>query len=145
MVDSSFVIQLLYCSTAAKPFSPEALRALLVLARARNTAAEVSGMMLHIDGSFLQALEGEPSVVAALFGRISADPRHVRVQLLRREDITSRSFGDWSMGFVDASGQGASLPGYRQTAGFADLLGDPAMITRVVTEFRGGRWRSLAA
>lgn len=136
---------MLYSSAASKPFTPEALRALLVLARARNTAAEVSGMLLHIDGSFLQVLEGEPAVVAALFGRISADPRHARVRLLRKEDITSRSFGDWSMGFVDASGKGAALPGYRRSTGFADLLGDPALITRVVTEFRDGRWRSLAA
>ncbi len=139
------VIQLLYSSTASRPFSFEALRTLLVGARSRNTAAEVSGMLLHVDGAFLQVLEGEPEPVMALFTRIGGDPRHQRVRLLRNLDITARNFGDWSMGFFDASGKGAALPGYRQTTGFADLLGDTAMIARVVTEFRDGRWRSLAA
>lgn len=138
------MIQLLYCSAASSPFSPEALRALLVGARSHNTAAAVSGMLLHVDGWFFQVLEGELEPVTALFTRIGGDPRHHRVQLLSKLDITVRNFADWSMGFFDASGKGAALPGYRRTTGFADLLGDTALIERLVTEFRGGRWRSLA-
>jgi hypothetical protein len=138
------MIQLVYSSVAATPFSAEALRALLVRARAFNTTAEVSGMLLHIDGTFLQILEGSAAVLDTLFSRISADGRHKRVLLLMSQDMPERNFPDWSMGFFDASGRGAALPGYRRNTGFADLLGDTKKIMRVVADFRDGRWRSLA-
>ena len=144
MVDSIAVIQLIYSSAATKPFSAEALRALLVRARAHNTTAEISGMLLHVDGVFFQVLEGEPAPVRALFAQISKDDRHRNVLLLLEHEIAARNFPDWSMGFFDASGRGASLPGYRRTSGFADLVGDTATILRAVGEFRDGRWRSLA-
>jgi hypothetical protein len=138
------VIQLVYSSIATRPFSSEALRDLLARARERNAAAEITGMLLHIDGAFLQVLEGEADVVHKLFVSIAADYRHHRILLLMMRDIAERNFPDWSMGFFDASGRGASLPGYRQSAGFADLVGDPAKIVRVVSDFREGRWRSIA-
>ena len=137
--------QLVYASTASVPFSAEALRMLLTKARERNTALDVSGMLLHVNGSFLQVLEGEPAALATLFDRISADPRHAHVLTLLRREIEARNFPDWSMGFFDASKRASSLLGYRATAGFADLVGDTSNILRVVADFRDGRWRSLAA
>jgi hypothetical protein len=139
------VHQLIYTSQAASPFDAPALRALLTLARARNTAANVSGMLLHVDGSFLQVLEGEADVVVALFDKIGRDVRHRRVITLLAREIEPRNFADWSMGFFDGSGRAASAPGYRATNGFADLGGDPAALVRIVGEFRDGRWRQLAA
>jgi hypothetical protein len=139
------VYQLIYSSSAVQPFSPAALGNLLVRARRHNSTAQVTGMLLHVDGAFLQVLEGVPEVINPLFARISADARHSRVLLLLGRDIADRNFGDWSMGFFDASGRSAALPGYRQSTGFADLLGDPAKVLRVITDFRDGRWRMLAA
>jgi hypothetical protein len=138
------MIQLIYSSNAVQPFSPEALRKLLVSARTRNTTAGISGMLLHVDGAFLQILEGDAKRVRALFSRIGGDARHHKVVLLLEREIATRNFPDWSMGFFDGSGHSAALTGYRKTAGFADLLGDTARITRVVADFRDGRWRSLA-
>ena len=102
---------MVYSSAAVEPFSPEALRTLLALARTRNTAAAVTGMLLHVDSVFLQVLEGEPQVVTALYTKIGADPRHTRMLLLLSQDIKSRNFPDWSMGFFDASGRGSAIPG----------------------------------
>ena len=138
------MIQLIYCSRAVQPFTPDALARLLSGARAHNTTVGISGMLLHLDGAFLQVLEGDAKAVQAVFARIAGDPRHDKVVLLLRNEIASRNFADWSMGFFDATGRGASLPGYRRHAGFADLLGDTARIMRVVADFRDGRWRSLA-
>jgi hypothetical protein len=138
------VIQLVYASLAVKPLSADDLRGLLVHARPRNAAAAITGMLLHVDGAFLQVLEGEPEPVDRLFISIAADYRHHRILLLMMRDIGERNFPDWSMGFFDASGRGAALPGYRRAAGFADLVGDPARIVGVVSDFRDGRWRSIA-
>jgi len=143
--DPDRVRQLIYTSQAASPFDAAALRALLTLARARNTAANVSGMLLHVDGSFLQVLEGEADVVVPLFEKIGRDVRHRRVITLLARELEVRNFADWSMGFFDGSARAATTPGYRATTGFADLAGDPVALVRIVGEFRSGRWRQLAA
>ena len=139
------MIQLVYTSTAAVPFGAATLRELLAAARMHNMGVGISGLLLHVDGSFLQVLEGEPTIVRALVARIEADRRHKRFLTLAVRDITERNFPDWSMGFFDASGRASSEIGYRKTTGFADLMGDTATILRVVADFRDGRWRALAA
>jgi hypothetical protein len=48
------------------------------------------------------------------------------------------------MGFVDASHRAASLEGYRATNGFADLVGDTKAVSKIIEDFRGGRWRAAA-
>ncbi|MEO8700343.1 MAG: BLUF domain-containing protein [Kofleriaceae bacterium] len=139
------MLQLIYASGATKPFTAESLRTLLVAARTNNTGAGVSGMLLHVDGAFLQVLEGEAAVVEALYTRIGKDPRHARVVRLLAREVPERNFADWSMGFFDASGRATEIAGYRPTAGFSDLIGDPKQLLRIVDQFRDGRWRSLAA
>lgn len=136
---------MIYTSQAASPFDAAALRALLALARTRNTAASVSGMLLHVDGSFLQVLEGAADVVVPLFEKIGRDVRHRRVVTLLARELEARNFADWSMGFFDGSARAVSIPGYRAINGFVDLAGDPVALVRIVGEFRAGRWRQLAA
>lgn len=135
------VIQTIYTSRAATPFTGEQLRDLLSDARRRNTEVDVSGVLLYQKGSFLQILEGEDDRVAAIFTRIQRDARHRDVLLLLRREVTERSFQDWSMGFVDIGGRAATLPGFRKDAVLHDLAGDTATIDRVVAGFRDGRWR----
>ena len=137
------MIQLVYASTAVKAFSPEELRNLLVRARYHNAAIGLTGMLLHVEGTFLQVLEGEAEVVHRLFISLAADYRHHRILLLLMREIAERNF-EASMGFFDASGHGVALPGYQTATGFADLIGDPANIVRVVSEFRSGRWQAIA-
>ena len=132
------MIQLVYASTAIKSFSTEELRVLLVRARYHNAAVGITGMLVHVDGTFLQVLEGEAEIVHRLFISLAADYRHHRILLLLMREIAERHF-DASLGFFDASGRGGSLPGYRSATGFADLIGDPTSIVRVVSEVRSGR------
>ncbi len=139
------MIQLVYASQARVRFTGEALRELLVTARARNTPQGITGCLLHIDGAFLQVLEGDPGAVTALFERIARDPRHVHVLTLVTREIEAAQFPDWSMGFVDASGRASSIAGYRPQVGFRDLMGDSKGILQIIASFREGRWRVSAA
>jgi Sensors of blue-light using FAD len=139
------MIQLVYCSQARVPFTVDALRELLVKARANNTPLGVTGCLLHIDGSFLQVLEGDAATVNALFTKIGRDPRHTHVVTLITREIEATQFPDWSMGFIDASGRASSVVGYRSNAGFTDLVGDASRIHQIVDGFRQGRWRAKAA
>lgn len=137
------MIQLIYASAGTVDFSDGDLKELLAKARINNASLEVSGMLLYHEGSFLQILEGEQEVVLELYNKIERDSRHGNVKMLLRSEIEERSFGDWKMGFVDASGKM-----YRD-AGFVDFFSrwnimddfDGDRARSVLMQFREGQWR----
>jgi len=105
----------------------------------------VSGMLLYVDGSFFQVLEGEEATLEALYQKIVADPRHARVTRIIQEPIARRDFGQWTMGFVDATTNGATpLEGFDDFFGEAtSLVALPAGRARKLLDaFSKGRWRS---
>jgi hypothetical protein len=97
------MIQIAYISTASQPMTTEQLIALLQQSFKNNTAAGVTGMMLYGNATFLQALEGEESVVDALYAKISKDPRHDGIVFLHRKTIERRQYADWTMAFQQVS------------------------------------------
>ena len=90
--------KLLYVSSTKKEFPTEELADLLRMARINNDRLGVTGLLLYIDGGFLQVLEGERTVLHDLYGAISQDPRHWDAKLLV-DQASPRNFGNWSMGF----------------------------------------------
>jgi hypothetical protein len=94
------MISLAYFSSAALPMAPDELGGLLEQARAKNSRLEVTGLLCHYDGSFLQFLEGPEETIDPLFDRIARDPRHISVLTVHRATVSSRAFPDWSMGLV---------------------------------------------
>lgn len=139
------MIQLMYVSTGSIAFDDASLRKLLAAARTANTAIDVTGMLLHQDGAFLQVLEGETAVVDPLFVKIGRDRRHQHVMMLARNEIMARNFADWSMGFTDVHGSAEAIVGYRRIGELSGLLGDTNAIQRIVQSFRDGRWQRKAA
>jgi len=138
------MIQLIYISAEAEPFTSKKLRELLDVSRRNNKTAGVTGMLVYHDGTFLQVLEGEEETVEKLLEKIDADQRHHKVKLLLRQEIAQRSFEGWSMGFLNASG--ASLndyPGFVDFFGagppFDETHGDRAK--QALERFRDGQWR----
>lgn len=95
------MISLTYLSTAAVPFDAADLHELLIVSRRNNHARGLTGMLLHVDGHFIQTLEGDADDVEGAFATIAADPRHHDVFITWRESIAERTFPDWSMGFED--------------------------------------------
>lgn len=121
------MFSLVYVSTAVTWLSPTELRGLLASARAANERAGITGMLLYQDGNFMQALEGEESVVLALRRRIEVDRRHQGVLTLTSGPAPAREFGQWSMAFFDLGAAGREpAPGYSR---FLDTpLTDPAFL-----------------
>jgi hypothetical protein len=128
------LVQLVYVSTADAPFTPAQLHDLLSVARANNARVGVTGMLLYHDGNFIQALEGPRAAVAALQERIALDPRHHGMLLLYHTRIETRSFAEWSMGFVDPTRSGAVTP-----EGFSSFLVDGDLTKALVREPRAAR------
>jgi hypothetical protein len=97
--DGGALLSIVYASTATVPFSELDLALLLAVSRANNEPHGLTGLLLHRDGQFMQALEGPERSVRTTLARIAADPRHTGVWTLAEEPIAERRFGSWAMGY----------------------------------------------
>jgi|TARA_B110000967_G_scaffold191241_1_gene216703 hypothetical protein len=112
---------IVYVSRAAKPFSSDELSGLMKHSRTRNSADEITGLLVYRynddfkRGNFLQVLEGNEEALDDVWRRISGDPRHHTIIVLEEGESDARMFGDWSMGFrnVDA-GDLAHITGFSE-------------------------------
>ena len=102
--------QLLYVSSTTRDLAPADLNQILTVSRANNAALDVTGLLLFIDGGFLQILEGEETTVRALYDRIAADPRHWETRLLLDRE-SPRACAGWSMGFERPSAEDPETAG----------------------------------
>jgi hypothetical protein len=84
-------------------FASSDLDDILRVARKNNAALGITGMLLFVNPSFLQVLEGSQAHTDQMFERIRADRRHARTVLLLREPIEQRSFSDWTIGATTAT------------------------------------------
>ena len=100
------MLTLVYVSSAKALLTEQELLELLRHSRQNNAELGVTGLLLHIGGNFMQALEGPDEAVEALYDRIGADPRHHQVRTILRVPCTQRLFPDWSMDFQEV----ATLP-----------------------------------
>ena len=92
------VRQLLYASNTSRNTADAVLDDILAASRRNNAGAGVTGMLLYVEGGFMQVLEGEDAAVGAVYDRIAKDKRHWNtLVLLDRE--APRAFSEWSMGF----------------------------------------------
>ncbi len=89
--------QLLYRSRATKSMSTEELRELLVQARERNAAEEVTGLLVHDRDRFIQWLEGPRDNVERIWSSIQKDERHQEVERIYVPRLKQRMFEDWDM------------------------------------------------
>lgn len=90
--------QLLYVSNTSRDANPAMLEDILGASRRNNPPLGVTGMLLYLDGGFLQVLEGREETLSALLNKIAADKRHWNTQILLKR-TAEPVFSDWSMGF----------------------------------------------
>ncbi len=142
------MIEIVYASAEAKPFSANALADLLEKARVNNRALGVTGVLLYHNGSFLQVLEGPESVVDGLFQKIAKDPRHTRMMTIKRGPISQRAFSEWSMGFVvPTPAMLKKLEGFNRflQSGVLPTTGAAEGLCNILYGFRTGKWHQRVA
>lgn len=139
------LIHCIYASTASTEFTESGVADLLTHARANNAEAGITGMLLYVEGSFFQVLEGEEATVARVFTEIKRDPRHRRVVEIIREPILERVFSDWSMGYARVGREDAGILAgendFFQDEQFLERL-SPGRAKKLLRAFRSGSWRS---
>lgn len=100
-VNSDTLYSLVYISRESAPMSRDDLLALLAQSRPKNQSRDITGLLVHKAGHFLQVLEGPKDAVESLMATIARDPRHQKVSILVRDTISERRFGNWSMALAD--------------------------------------------
>lgn len=95
--------QLLYVSDAKFGLTDSDIESILSSSRRNNGSAGITGLLLYSAGVFIQVLEGDAKDVESLYQRIADDTRHADIAIITDLEVDERSFGDWAMGFVEAS------------------------------------------
>ena len=103
--------QLLYVSQAARDIPASDLDDILVVGRANNQARGLSGILIHVDGGFLQIIEGARDAVMQMYGRIAEDPRHAHPRVLVDRAVSMRAFPDWCLGYEHLKGAKDEMAG----------------------------------
>lgn len=91
------LISVIYASRSTEHFQEHQIPDLLKQARLANAKHELTGMLLYINGNFLQVLEGHPDLVEAVYSVILRDKRHTQTTLIARETIDERAYEGWTL------------------------------------------------
>ena len=139
---------LIYASSAKSKMGDADLRAILDRARTVNSQLDITGILLHSEGSYFQVLEGDAEAIDSLYAKIAHDKRHTNVVLIVREPIASRSFADWSMGFAsvtpkDVAGIIGGNDFFEKKTCFYELSAGRAK--KLLAAFADGRWRASSS
>jgi hypothetical protein len=100
--------RLIYSSAAAPDLDMKDLEQMLEESRVRNKARGITGVLVFVDGVFLQILEGEKVTVLDLLKTIAQDPRHTNLKVFHEQNTDARAFASWSMAYLSPSAEEVS-------------------------------------
>ncbi|NQZ75719.1 MAG: BLUF domain-containing protein [Ekhidna sp.] len=117
------IYYLIYTSTPTEPITQEMMENIIAASQKRNWKNGITGMLLGIEGKFLQYLEGGEEEVNDTFIRISKDARHKKINKWVAGFSTERIFSEWSMGSWILSNQ--ELAQLTASKDIKEFLDDP--------------------
>ena len=95
---------IVYVSTASRLIESDELESLLVEARGLNRQNNITGVLLHSEGNFMQCFEGPEEAMRSTYHRILASSRHKALIELMNDPIKQRTFSGWEMGSATPTG-----------------------------------------
>ena len=75
------------------------LTSLLKSSRKYNAENDITGMLVHISGSFVHYMEGPVEHIDRIYSKIQRDPRNTDVVLIAEGVYYKRFFDSWGMTF----------------------------------------------
>ncbi|WP_165838953.1 BLUF domain-containing protein [Roseicella frigidaeris] len=91
------VSTLVYRSRAVRSLRSEELFGLVTLARERNRAEHLTGLVVYDNAAFFQWLEGPAENLDRVMASIGRDGRHTDIEIVERRAVTERIFPQWDM------------------------------------------------
>lgn len=88
-----------YMSNQASVLSEKDIEKLLFQVREKNKHLAITGLLLLIQGKFIQYIEGPEEEINNVYKKIKQDPRHNDLLLLDKGELNERQFNDWSMAY----------------------------------------------
>lgn len=95
------MIRLLYCSQAKSDTDAEDIKEILLQSRKNNKLNEITGVLVHGGGLFLQLLEGPEQNVLRTYVKILDDKRHKDSRIIHITPAKERLFSNWTMGIIE--------------------------------------------
>lgn len=131
MSPSGSLHRLIYLSSAVGVLRADELDRIFLRAQASNGGAGITGLLLFVEGSFLQVLEGSITGVSSLMQKIRRDRRHTGLVTLYSGACAERTFPDSPLHYVPARnltvGEKQAFTALRQTVqARSGLMGPPA-------------------
>lgn len=140
----SALVHCIYTSVQTAALTAAELERLVAESRASNLRNGITGILLHVKGTFFQILEGPQDVIEELYGRILLDGRHTRVTRIIFETIPKRFFSDSSMTLATLTpaelAQALEEENSERRARLLDGL-DEGRAKRLIRAFTDGRWQ----
>jgi hypothetical protein len=97
------IYSIIYTSTASHALSQNELDHLLSTARERNLRESITGVLLYVDGRFMQYLEGPSEGLKVVLEHIQASTLHRDLNMHQMHAIQTREYSAWSMAYVTSS------------------------------------------
>lgn len=94
------LVRIIYASEASQKIDVPMIRAILEKAQENNERNDLTGMLVFNSRYFLQAIEGCPQRINALYRTLMVDPRHRNLFILGYEHVTERMYGEWRMNYA---------------------------------------------
>jgi len=92
-----------YMSSQSRVMSKKSIEEFLFQVREKNKLLTITGVLLLIQGKFVQYIEGPEEEITDVYKSISNDQRHTDLILLDSGDLEERQFKDWSMAYKEVS------------------------------------------
>jgi hypothetical protein len=131
MAPSGSLHRLIYLSSAVGVLRADELDRIYLRAKSANTRAGITGLLLFVEGSFLQVLEGPAAGITSLMQKIRRDRRHTGLTILYSGACAERTFPESPLHYVPARnltlGEKQAFADLRQTVQVRSvMMGPPA-------------------
>lgn len=88
-----------YMSLQSRLLTNDEVNQMLFQIREKNKRLMITGILLLIQGKFIQYIEGPEEEIDRVYEQIKIDSRHNELLLLDEGEVEERQFKDWSMAF----------------------------------------------
>ncbi|MBZ9628071.1 BLUF domain-containing protein [Psychroflexus sp. CAK57W] len=88
-------------SSQSRIMSKKSIEDFLFEVREKNKQLAITGILLLIQGKFVQYIEGPAEEIDRVYESINQDKRHTDLILLDSGELDERQFKDWSMAYKE--------------------------------------------
>jgi len=92
-------------SNQSQVLTNQDIESMLFQIREKNKRLAITGILLLIQGKFVQYIEGKSTEIDEVYDSIKKDSRHNELILLDSGKLDSRQFNDWSMAYKKVGDQ----------------------------------------